>query len=339
MKIPVGKLPAALRKSLSSCYLVSGDEPLLAQEALDSIRAAARRQGFGAREVHVVTGSFDWGEVAAAAGSLSLFAEKRILELRLPTGKPGRDGSAAIAELTQRLGSDLLLLVEAPKLDKSNASAKWVKALESAGVHVQVWPVTARELPAWISARMRALGLQPDRDAVRLMVDRVEGNLLAADQEIEKLRLLLGEGSVSGTDVERAVADSSRFDVYKLVDAAVEGQPARAIRMLGRLRAEGVEPVIIVWTLTRELRTLAKIADDVSSGTDLGGALQKNGVWRNRHGSVRNCVARHAARDFHHLLKVARRADAAAKGQMTLDPWPLLTEIVFGMAKAAARAA
>lgn len=332
MKLPAGQLQSALKKSLLPCYLVTGDEPLLAQEALDAIRAAARQRGFGAREVYVVTTGFGWGEVAAAAGSLSLFAEKRIIELRLPTGKPGRDGSAAIVELMQQTGDDLLILVEAPKLDRSGASSKWVKAIEAAGAHVQVWPVGARELPAWIGARMRMLGLKPDRDAVRLLADRVEGNLLAANQEIEKLRLLLGEGTVSGADVEQAVADSSRFDVYKLADAALEGHAARAIRMLGRLRGEGVEPVMVVWALTRELRTLARVADGVQAGTDPGFALQKAGVWRNRQGIVGSCVARHTSAHFYRMLQIARRADAAAKGQAALDPWQLATEIVFGLA-------
>jgi DNA polymerase III subunit delta len=339
VKLPAGQLPSALKKSLLPCYLVTGDETLLAQEALDAIRAEARRQGFGAREVHVITTGFDWGGIAAAAGSLSLFAEKRIIELRLPTGKPGRDGSAAIVELMQQTGDDLLILIEAPKLDRSGASSRWVKAIEEKGAHIQVWPIGARELPGWIGARMRKLGLRPDGDAVRLLADRVEGNLLAANQEVEKLRLLLGEGPVGGADVENAVADSSRFDVYKLVDAAVEGQAPRAVRMLGRLRAEGVEPVIVVWTLTREVRVLARIADSVGAGTSLGAALQKAGVWRNRQDMIRSCIARHTAPHFYRLLQIARRADAAAKGQVMLDPWQLMTEIVFGLATPGAKAA
>jgi DNA polymerase III subunit delta len=339
VRIPSAQLPAALAKSLLPCYLVSGDEPLLAQEALDAIRAEARKRGFGAREVHVATTGFDWNEIAAAASSLSLFAEKRILELKVPTGKPGRDGSAAIVDLMQQVGDDLVVLIEAPRLDKSAASSKWVKEIEAVGAHVQVWPVGPGELPGWIATRARAVGLKPDRDAVRLLVDRVEGNLLAAHQEIEKLRLSLGDGPVSGADVESAVADSSRFDVYKLTDAAVEGKAARAIRMLGRLRAEGVEPVIVVWALTRELRTLARVAEMVQTGSDLGSALQRAGVWRTRQASARGCVARHTVSDFYRLLQITRRADAAAKGQMRVDPWQLVTEIVFGLAAAATKAA
>jgi DNA polymerase-3 subunit delta len=161
-----------------------------------------------------------------------LFADKRIVELRLPTGKPGVKGSATIVELTEKAGSDLLFLVSAPKLDRSGAASKWAKALEAAGGYCQVWPLALRELPAWIKARMNGAGLQPDRDAVQIIADRVEGNLLAAQQEIEKLRLTHGDGPISASDVESAVADSSRFDVYKLVDSAVAGDAARAVRIL-----------------------------------------------------------------------------------------------------------
>ena len=167
MKIPANQLDASLKKSLLPCYLVTGDEPLLVQEALDAIRAAAREQDFGLRELHIATTGFDWGDLTSAAGNLSLFAEKRIIELRLPTGKPGIKGSATIVEMTEKVGDDLLFVVSTPKLDRSGAASKWVKALEAAGGQCQVWPPSLRELPAWIKARMNNVGLQPDRDAVQ----------------------------------------------------------------------------------------------------------------------------------------------------------------------------
>lgn len=339
MKIAANQLCARLRESLLPCYLITGDEPLLVLEALDSIRAAARGQGFGSRELFVQTTGFDWAELTNAAGNLSLFAERRIIELRLPAGKPGVKGSAAIADFAAGAGDDILFLCSAPKLDRSSAGAKWVKAFEKHGALVQVWPVDNRELPGWIDARMRAVGLQPDRDAVRLVADRVEGNLLAAQQEVEKLRLLHGEGRVSADDVEAAVADSSRYDVYKLVDAAVSGNAARAVRILGGVRAEGVEPVIVVWALTRELRTLATLADNIRGGTDLSTAMRQAYVWQNRQGLVRACIARHQPGDFHRLLKLTREADAAAKGQKRADPWQLSTRILLELATAGARAA
>ena len=187
MKISANQLSSQLQKALLPCYLVTGEEPLLVQEALDAIRLAARGQDFDSRELYVQTTGFDWGDLAAARGNLSLFAERRIVELRLPTGKPGVKGSAAIAEFAANAASDLLFLVSAPKLDRGSLNSKWVKALEAHGGLVQIWPVSIRDLPSWISNRMQEAGLRPDRDAVRLVADRVEGNLLAAQQEIEKL--------------------------------------------------------------------------------------------------------------------------------------------------------
>lgn len=339
MKIPANQLKSQLQKSLLPCYLVTGDEPLLVQEALDNIRASARAAGFTTRDLYVATSGFDWKELGAAGGNLSLFSEKRIVELRLPTGKPGREGSQVIATLTEQLADDLLLIVSGPKLDRNATSAKWVKALMGAGGHVAVWPVDRRELPAWINARMKAVGLQAERDAVRLIADRVEGNLLAAQQEIEKLRLLLGEGAVTAEQVQRAVADSSRYDVYKLVDAAVSGDVQRALRILGGVRAEGVEAVIVMWALTREVRALSRIADSVAGGTELGQAMQKNGVWQNRQGLVRACISRHSRSIFYRLMQALRNADASAKGQRSGDPWQQATEIVLVLAGDRVRAA
>jgi len=339
VKISANQILSKLDQPLLPCYLVTGDEHLLVQEILDAIRAAARAQGFGTRDLFVQTTGFDWSELSAAGGNMSLFAERQIIELRLPTGKPGVKGSAAIAEFAANAGEDILFIVSAPKLDRNAAKAKWASALDQQGAVVQVWPVSPRDLPGWINARMKQARLQPDRDAVQLIADRVEGNLLAAQQEIEKLRLLHGEGSITAEHVDAAVADSSRFDVYKLVDAAVGGNPSRALRILNGVRSEGVEPVIVMWALTRELRTLANLADSIRNGTDLSSAMRQARVWQNRQGLVRACIGRHQSGDFYTLLKRSRDADAAAKGQLRADPWQLATDIVLDLASAGARAA
>ena len=334
MKIRANQLSSHLQNSLAPCYLVTGDEHLLVAEALDEVRKAAREGGFETRELHVAAAGFDWNQLTASTGNMSLFAERRIVELRLPTGKPGRNGGQAIVDLVEQAGPELLFIVTAPKLDRSAAASKWAKAIEKKGVALQVWPIGLRELPGWIANRMRQAGLQPDRDAVALIADRVEGNLLAAGQEIEKLRLLLGEGKVTAADVNEAVANSSRYDVYKLADAALAGDAQRAVRILGGLKAEGVEPVIVMWSLTRELRTLATLDDAVRQGTDLGSAMQVARVWNNRQGLVRSCISRHQHGDFHRMLKASGRADAAAKGQRYGDPWQMAADIVVGMARA-----
>jgi DNA polymerase-3 subunit delta len=339
LKINANQLSSHLQKKLAPCYLVTGDEHLLVAEALDSIREAAREQGFASRDLHVVTAGFDWTQLRDSGANLSLFAEQRIVEVRLPTGKPGRAGGQTIVDLAEQTGPDLMLIVSGPKLDRNVQSSKWVKSLDAKGVSLPIWPVGVRELPGWIAARMRQAGLQPDNGAVALIADRVEGNLLAAGQEIEKLRLLLGEGKVSADDVSSAVANSSRFDVFKLVDAALTGDAKRALKILAGLRAEGVEPVIIVWSLTREIRTLASLTDAIAQGMDLAGGMQKAGVWRNRQALVRSCVSRHQHGDFHRLLKLANQADQAAKGQLRADPWQFATDIVLGISLGGRKAA
>ncbi len=333
MKIQANQLSPHLKKSLAPCYLVTGDEHLLVAEALDAIREAARQRGFSMRELHVATTGFDWAQLTASSCNLSLFAEQRIIELRLPTGKPGRAGGQAIVELVEQAGGETLFIVTAPKLDRGSAASKWAKAIDQKGVNLPIWPIGTRELPGWIANRMRSVGLQPEGEVVTLIADRVEGNLLAAGQEIEKLRLLLGEGPVSAEDASNAVANSSRYDVYKLTDAALAGDATRAVKILGGLRAEGVEPVIVMWALTRELRTLSTLDDVIRQGGNLGSAMQKNGVWRNRQGLVRSCISRHQQGSFHRMLKATGRADAAAKGQRAGDPWQMATDIVVGMAR------
>lgn len=339
VKIPATRLDSHLRDTLLPSYLVSGDEPLLVQESLDAIREAARRQGFESRELFVQEQGFDWQALAAAANELSLFAERRIVELRLPTGKPGRTGGAAIEALAESAADDLLVIVQTPKLERSTSNAKWVKRLQALGGFVEVWPIAARDLPGWINRRMQALGLAPDREAVAMVAHRVEGNLLAAQQEIEKLRLLVGEGPVDADAVNDAVVDSSRFDVYQLVDAALTGRLDRALRVLHGVRGEGVDAVVVVWALTRELRTLAKLAEQVESGMPLGKALAAGRVWRSRQPVVRAGVARHRARDFYAMLQAGRLADAVAKGQAPGDAWRLITNLVWRLSSGRERAA
>ncbi len=339
MNLHAGQLTKHLQNNLAPCYLVSGDEHLLVEEALDQIRAAARERGFTSRESQVAMPGFNWSQLAAFASNLSLFADRRIIELRLPTGKPGLEGSAAICEFATQLSDELLFIVITPKIDKKSANTKWVKTLGAQGVLLPIWPVGLRELPGWIGDRMRSAGLSPDREAVAMIVDRIEGNLLAAGQEIEKLRMILGEGPVTGDDISKAVANSSRYDVYKLVDAAVDGDAKRAMKILNGLQGEGTEPVIVMWALTRELRTLARLAETVRQNGDLGAAMSNAFVWKNRQAMVRACIGRHRHTDFYRLLKATGRADAAAKGQAAGDPWQLGADIVVSLSQGGKRAA
>lgn len=339
MKLQPNQLTSHLKSSLAPCYLVSGDEPLLVNEALDRLRASARENGFHDRDVQVATTGFDWQQLFQSGANLSLFSEKRLIELRLPTGKPGVSGSKAIVDMLGQLDSELMLVVITPKLDRKTQNTKWVKALDAKGVHLAIWPIDARELPGWIAQRMRDAGLNADRAAVRIVAERVEGNLLAAQQEIEKLRLILGEGDVSAEQVSEAVADSSRFDVFKLSDAALSGDAGRAARILYGLQHEGTSIVMVLWALAKELRTLASLSLAVERREDLGQAMRKNGVWSTRQGLMRSALSRHDRSGLNALMIAAFEADATAKGQRPGDAWQLAMNIVFGLATAARKAA
>ncbi|MAD91573.1 MAG: DNA polymerase III subunit delta [Gammaproteobacteria bacterium] len=333
MKVQGNQLSLHLNKSLAPCYLVSGDEFLLVDEALDSIREKARNNGFLSRELHIATPGFDWSLLKASMGNLSLFTEKRIIELRLPTGKPGKVGSATIIDIVKQIDSDILFIVVSSKLDRTSGSSKWVKAMDQKGVLLPFWPIDINELPRWILHRMKSLGMQPDREAVMLITNRVEGNLLAAHQEIEKLRLILGEGAVSVEAASKAVANNSRYDVFKLIDAALKGDSHRSIKILGRLRKEGVEPVIITWALSREIRILALVDDAIRQGEEIDKAMQKPGIWQSRKNLIRHCVNRHQQGDFNKMLKVTGRADMTAKGQISGDPWLVATDIILSLSQ------
>jgi DNA polymerase-3 subunit delta len=336
MKLAPAQLGKHLQGPLASIYIISGDEPLLCQEAADAIRAAARRKGFDERQVFNADANFDWGSLLQAGASLSLFAEKRLLELRLPGGKPGDKGAAALLEYCGRPAEDTLLLISLPKLDGSAQKSKWASALISAAhaQFVQVWPVDAHQLPHWISQRLAQAGLAAHPDALELIAARVEGNLLAAAQEVEKLKLLCEGNQVTLETVQAAVADSARFDVFGLVDAILGGDPTHALRVLEGLRGEGVEAPVVLWALARELRTLAGVAQLFAQGVPLDKAFSqmKPPVWDKRRPLVNKAMQRYPAARWNQLLQDAQVLDAQIKGQAPGSVWAGLSRLVLLMA-------
>jgi DNA polymerase-3 subunit delta len=330
MKLFPEKLEAQLKQGLLPIYLFSGDEPLQLGEAADAVRRHAREQGFTEREVMHAEKGFDWNELLMASNAMSLFAEKRVIDLRLPSGKPGKEGGAALAEYAARPPEDTVLLITSGKIDKRSQSAKWYKALDKIGATLQVWPVETRDMPNWLNQRMRAHGLQPEREAVAVIAERVEGNLLAAAQEVDKLVLLNGKGPLSLEQVEAAVSDSARFDVFGLVDAALAGDAARASRMLDGLRGEGVEPILVLWALTREIRSLADMAAQIESGKGMDGVLVR--VWGKRKGPVKAGLQRHNRVRWQQMLRRAARLDRVIKGAATGNAWDELLQLSLLMA-------
>ena len=333
MRLPPERLNNHLEKSLAPVYLIAGDEPLQHGEAADAVRAQARQRGFSSREVMEQSPQFNWQDLTLAAASLSLFSEQRIIDLRLPSPKIGAEGARALSAYLERPPEDTLLLISSPKLDRAQLGTKWVKAVDEVGVLVQIWPVEGQRLIPWIDQRLRSRGLVASREAVAMLAERVEGNLLAAAQEIEKLLLLQGPGAVSPADLAASVADSARFDIYGLVDAALQGGIGRVQRMLYGLRDEGVAEPLVLWALAREIRVMARMAWDVSRGQAVEQVMGRYRVWDKRKPLVRQGLKRHDLVAWRSLLRECARVDAVVKGQERwADPWEALLSLSTRMA-------
>jgi DNA polymerase-3 subunit delta len=330
MRIHTEQVARTLERGLASAWLIAGDEPLLTGEAADAVRARARADGYTGRDLFVTDRSFDWSEVAAASRALSLFAERRILEIRMPTPRPGKEGGAVLAALAADPGPDNLLLVVTARPEKDTWSSAWFKAFEKHGVFVEARPVEIGRLPQWIVARGAKLGLAFEPGAAELLAERVEGNLLAAQQEIEKLALLHPVGRIDLDAIQSAVANSARYDVFQLGEAALAGDVARSLRILEGLRAEGVEPPLVLWAVCRELRALAN-ARDGRAGKAFGAAAERHAAL------VSRAAERTSGQAIGPWFAAAARADREFKGQAGLaggNAWTTLTGLVAAMAGA-----
>jgi DNA polymerase-3 subunit delta len=304
-------LHSHLEQHLLPVYLISGDEPLLAGEAADAVRARARAMGFTEREVHFLERGSDWDDVRASASNLSLFGSRRVVEIRLPSGKPGVAGSAALVGLLAVEDRDTVYMILTPRLDRDAKSSGWVKAVEARGAWVQIWPVDAGKMMNWLRTRARRLGLDVSNDGLELLFERTEGNLLAAHQELEKLKLIAAPGQVSADTIAVSVADSARFDVFGLGEAVLEGDTQRSLRMLAGLRAEGVEAPIVLWALTKAVR-------DIWNATANGA---KSGGWGRQAAALDKGMRRASRLSFPALSIRAGRADRMVKGRLTGNAW------------------
>ena len=327
MRINTDQVPRTLEKGLSPVWLIVGDEALLTGEAADAVRARARAERFTGRELFVTDRGFDWSELTASTRSLSLFAERRIIEIRMPSPRPGKEGGAALAKLAADPGPENLLLVVTTRPEKDTWSSAWFKAFDKHGYVVQAWPVEIGRLPQWITGRAARHGLTFDRDAAALLAERVEGNLLAAHQEIEKLALLHAGGRIGAHEVQAAVANSARYDVFQLGEAALEGDVPRSMRILDGLRAEGAEPPLVLWAICRELRALA----DARSGTErpaFGAQAER------RAALLKKASRRTAGQAIEPLIVAAAGIDRQIKGFAKGEPWTSLTGLVATLAGA-----
>ena len=338
MRLRPDQLTSHLKQHLLPLYLVSGDEPFQVQEACDAIRSSCRAAGCTEREVMEVDRRFNWDMLTASAAEMSLFAERKLIELRLPSGKPGADGSKALLAYLDGPPSDNVLLIVAGKIDKQSTNTKWFKALDQAGGIVQVWPVDARELPRWLGRRVEASGLRIDNEALQILCDRVEGNLLAAVQEIEKLRLLCSDGHITLETITGAVADNARYNLFALVDQALLGNAAAALKMLNGLRSEGTEAAVVLWALARETRLLYQCQSDISRGASRQQVLRSHRVWDKRLPVVGAGLDRHTLTDLAELLSLATRVDQSIKGMADGNPWDHLSQLVLEFSRGVSRA-
>ena len=313
MKLNPDSLATHLEQRLLPVYLVSGDEPLLTGEAADAIRVKARALAFTEREAHFLERGSDWDDVRASAGNMSLFGSRRVVEIRLPSGKPGVAGNKALVALLERPDPDTVFLILTPRLDRDAQSADWVRAVEERGAWVQVWPIDVERLAGWLRGRCRRLKLEATDEALELLAERTEGNLLAANQELEKLTLLARDGRITADTILASVTDSARFDVFQLGEAVLAGDAQRALRMIAGLRGEGTEPTLVLWALTKAMR-------DLWSGMP-GSTGPKPRVWGKQSAALDKGLRRAARLPFAALVVRAGRADRMIKGRLAGNAW------------------
>jgi DNA polymerase-3 subunit delta len=324
MQLRHDALAGHLARKLAPLYVVHGDEPLLVLEAGDAIRAAARRAGCGEREVFIVEGHFRWDSLVAAGASPGLFSARRLIEVSIPTGKPGADGASALVRFAAHLGADDVTLVTLPRLDRATLHSEWFTALAEAGIAVSVPALERTELPAWIAARLARNHQRAGSDTLAFLADRCEGNLVAAHQEIEKLALLLPQGMLAHDDVEDVVADVARYDVRDLSEAWLSGDAVRMLRIVAVLRGMG-EPVnLALWQFAEDLRAITAVQQSLQAGMAMAAALRGARAWGRRQAALERATRRVAPAAAAPLLHGLAGIDALAKGYGAGDPWNAL---------------
>lgn len=325
------QLAAHLERELRPLYVLYGDEPLLVLEAADAIRAKARQQGYSEREVLTVLPQFDWGLLLAAGGNLSLFGDKKLIDLRIPTGKPGREGGAALQQWCRHLSPDTLLLVTLPELDWREEKAAWFTALVNAGVALKLNAPPLAELPGWIAGRLRRQQQSAEIDSLKFIAERVEGNLLAAHQEIQKLGLLYPPGPLSAAQVRDAVLNVARYDIDGLREALLAGDIGRLTRTLDGLMQEGEAPPLVLWAMSEEIRALAAIRNGLDGGRPLEMLLKEAKVWGPRQTAVKKALQRLNTATLEAALRQAGRIDRLVKGIGQGNLWEEFLRLGLGL--------
>ncbi|UTY57595.1 DNA polymerase III subunit delta [Massilia sp. erpn] len=338
MQLRADALDAHVAKPLAALYVITSDEHLLALEAADKIRRAARAQGYSEREVLSVERSFKWGELLAANQAMSLFGDKKLIELRIPSGKPGKDGGAALQNYVKDISPDNLTLITLPKLDWQTQKAAWVAALQQGAVYIDIPNIERNQLPNWIAMRLAQQNQSVERQSLDFIADRVEGNLLAAHQEIQKLGLLHPPGKLTHEQVHDAVLNVARYDVFKLSEAMLAGDPARLVRMLEGLQGEGEALPLVLWAVSEEIRTLLKLKAGMAQGRPLGALLKEYRIWGPRERMMDGALRRLSLNTLESALQQAAQVDKMVKGLRAKafagDAWDAMLQLALTVARA-----
>jgi len=321
VRLKPDQLETALKNRLLPVYLVSGDEPLQLGEAADAVRLAARQAGYAVREVIAIDSGNEWPAFASETESLSIFSDKKLIDLHLPSAKPGTEGGKLLVHYCQSPPPDTLLLISVGKIEKSAQKTQWFQAIEQLGAVIQVWPLQGAELEQWLRRRAERRGLSLEMDAVKSLSARIEGNLLAAAQEIEKLYILHGNSRITRRMIEDGVADSARFDIYALSDELLAGRLRRALKILRHLQAEGVAQPVIVWALARDIRSVIHLQTELKQGASADNAFRKQAIWDNRKPLFQTALKRLSLSQSLAVLNDIARIDRQVKGQARGDAW------------------
>jgi DNA polymerase-3 subunit delta len=334
MRLKPNQLSSHLkRQGFAPIYLLTGDEPLQMMECADTIRTFARNQGFTERVILTVETNFDWSELEKEADSLSLFASKRLLEIRLGNKSPGNNGTKALVAYASNLPTNTVLLITVDKLDASKQKTKWFTTLDKYGVVIQIWPLNISELPGWITQRMNHYGLQANPEVINMIASLSEGHLLACAQEIEKLRMIYGAGRIDTAQVQEAMADSARFEVFSWVDTMLAGDVQRSVRQLQGLRAGGVEPILVAWALDREIRTLCQITYALQMRQQMDQVFKTYRIWATRKNVVSRAIKRYPQPvDWRQFLQKMVQIERMIKGVKTGNPWDELLQLSLQVA-------
>ncbi|MBC3764560.1 DNA polymerase III subunit delta [Neptunicella marina] len=327
MQVYPNRFAAGLQGQLKPFYLIFGEEPQQKIECIELIRKAAREQGFDERQSLVADSSFQWSSLIEASQSMSLFASRQIIELELPTGKPGTEGSKTLVSLTENPNPDTLFIIHGDKIGRDVQNSKWFKALDKLGVYVPCYPVEGRQLTQWIANRIQNKGLQATNEAINLLTEHCEGNLLAAQQEIDKLPLLFPDGKIDFAQLQQAMGDHSRFNVFQLVDVLLAGDIQKAIKMLYRLESEGIEPVVVLWALNREWQNLYEMKFATDNGQSLNTVFTQLRIWKNKQAGYQNALRRLSMAQLTEMQTKIAALDAGLKQSAIARPFIELSHI------------